>query len=157
MKFFSVISHAIFLSMIGLTAVADPLPNSAKPLSSSWITKAYSGNSALWGISMVYFVPDGTTVGVYGNPPKATFTGTWVVKKNKICMTNVPTNIKTKKLDTRTYTDCWVYYADGKTILTSYYNDFEEGKGPNDDYSEGEISNLKKGDKVSVKYAKYVK
>jgi Protein of unknown function (DUF995) len=157
MKFVSVVLYSVFLSMIGLAAVADPLPSSAKPLSSKWITKAYSGNSALWDTSMVYFAPDGTTIGVYGNPPQATFAGSWVVKKNKICMTNVPTNIKTKKLDTRTYTDCWIYYADGKTILTSYYNDFQEGKGPNDEYSEGELSNLKKGDKVSAKFAKYVK
>lgn len=106
---------------------------------------------------MVYFAPDGTTVGVYGKPPEAIFAGTWIVKKNKICMTNVPTNIKTKKAENKTYTDCWVYYIDGKTVLTSYYNDFQEGKGPNEDYYDSELSNIRKGDIVSAKYAKYTK
>ena len=157
MRYISSFLSFFCVATLCTAAVADPLPKSAKPLSSSWIKKAYSGNSAVWEMSMVYFASDGTTTGVFGVPPKATFTGKWVVKGNKICMTNIPTNIKTKKVDERTYTDCWIYYADGKTILTSYYNDFAEGKGPNDDYYDGELSNLKKGDKVSAKYAKLIK
>ena len=157
MSFKAFIIGGVFLSATGSIAAADPLPADAKSISAAQITKTYSGNSAIWKSSMAYFGPDGTTIGVFGNPPTATFKGTWSVKSNKICMTNLPTNIKTKKAATRTYTDCWIYYSSGSTILNSYYNDFEEGKGPNSEYSDGELSNLRKGDLVSPKYAKYSK
>ncbi len=157
MNIHSLAAHALFALVIGAAACADPLPQGAKPLSSKQISKIYSGNSAVWDKSMVFFAPDGTTTGVFGKPPSAIFSGTWEIVKNKICMVNTPTNIKSHKVDTRTYTDCWIYYVDGKTILTSYYNDFQEGKGPNEDYYDGEIGNLKRGDVVSQKYAKYSK
>ena len=155
MKLRAVIVHAFLVSVTGTAIFADPLPKGAKPLSVTQITKIYSGNSAVWEKSMVYFAPDGTTKGIFGNPPKAIYSGTWAVNKNKICMENRPTNIKSHKVNTRTYTDCWTYYVNGKVILTSYYNDFEDGKGPNEDYNDGELSNLKRGDVVSKKYAKY--
>ncbi|MCF1709102.1 DUF995 domain-containing protein [Tabrizicola sp. J26] len=146
---------AAFLALIALPVAADPLPPNAKPLSSKQIEKLYSGNSAVWDRSMVYFAPDKTTKGVFGKPPSATYTGKWKITKNKLCMTNSPVNIKTGEASKKTYTDCWTFFTDGDRVLTSYYNDFEEGRGPNDDYSEGELSNLRKGDVVSKTFAKY--
>lgn len=148
---------AIILGLLALPGWAEPLPKGAKPLSARQITGLYAGNSAKWETSMAYFAPDKTITGVYGKPASDTCTGTWKVTKNRICMTNTPVNIKSGKRDTRTYTDCWTHYSDNGRVLTSYYNDYEDGKGPNEDYYEGELGSLTKGDVVTRTFMRYRK
>jgi hypothetical protein len=146
---------AAVLALLALPSNADPLPKGAKPLSAKQITQLFAGNSQLWETSKAYFSPDGTVIGVYGKPPTSTYAGKWTVKKNKICMTNLPTNIKTGKTADRTYTDCWIFYTDGTNVWSSYSNDYEDGKGPNEDFWDEELKTLKKGDQVSGLYKKY--
>ena len=68
-------------------AGAGKLPKDAKPMTAEEVTAIYSGNSALWKLSKVYFSPEKKVMGVFGKGSKrAIFSGEWSVTDNEICM-----------------------------------------------------------------------
>lgn len=148
-----IILVAIALS-VGPSA-AEKLPPDAKPMSSQELKAIFAGNSQIWQKSRVYFAPDMTTKGLYGAPVTHSFSGKWNVKGNTICMNNKSIDVKSKKSDGKTYTDCWKFFKSGKRVLSLYSNNFGH-KTTENDYWDSELKTLKKGDQISKRYAQYV-
>lgn len=136
-------------------SLADKLPKNAKPMSTAELKKIYSGNSQVWDKSQVYFSPDMNTKGVFGRPASHTFSGKWSVNGNKVCMNNKSVDVKTKKSDGKTYTDCWTFYKEGNKTWSLWSNNYDKQMTEND-YWTKELGTLKKGDKVSKNYQKLV-
>lgn len=132
-------------------AFAGPLPPTAKPMSADAIAKIYSGHTAVFNISDIYFAPDGTTKGLFGKPKiKGTFAGKWSVNGNEICTSSGGTD----KSDPKIYTDCWKWFGDGKktyALWSTHYDGsaVDEANG----YNDKEIKNYRPGDRVSKRYA----
>jgi hypothetical protein len=111
---------AIIVFFSSAAVLADQLASTATPMSSDAISKIYSGKTAVWKSSEMYFSPDGTVKGLYGKPkPTSPFSGTWSVNGNELCATVAFSDKPT------TYTDCWKWWTDGKKLVTlwSKHND----------------------------------
>jgi Protein of unknown function (DUF995) len=67
-------------------AMSAPLPKTATPMTSDELSAIYSGKTAVWKMSSVYFAPNHSARGVFDK--KIAFSGTWSVKDNEICMVN---------------------------------------------------------------------
>lgn len=135
-------------------ACADNLPENAKPMSANEVRSIYSGKSAVWNDARAFFAPDGSVTG-YNTKEKVTFSGSWTVSSNRNCM-NI-TWQKFKSSDSGKSSDCWDWYKDGKKIWTLWSVRYDGSKPKKGDYYQGEIKNLKAGDKVSKGYAKLTK
>lgn len=79
---------AAALAVAAWPALADPLPNGARPLGAKALHKLYSGTTLNWKTSRAWFAPDGTLKGVAGKGKlgETLFWGTWTVKGNEVCM-----------------------------------------------------------------------
>jgi hypothetical protein len=130
-------------------ALGEPLPQGAKPASSATVVNSYSGRTAVWKDSDVYFAPDGTAKGVLGKPKiTGVLMGTWAVSGNEICLYAFRQN------EGASFRDCYKYWRDGKRLVT-LWSAHSDGT-PVDDkdgYYAGEEERLKPGDLVSDKYA----
>jgi len=129
-------------------AGAGKLPKDAKPMTAEEVTAIYSGNSALWKLSKVYFSPEKKVMGVFGKGSKrAIFSGEWSVTDNEICMNN------TAKGDPKTYTDCWKWWHAGKKTIALWSVHYDNSKvDTKNGYSDEELKYIKSGDKVSKEY-----
>lgn len=129
-------------------ALADSLPKTATPMSSQAVQKIYSGNSAIWKDSDVYFAPDGSLKGIFGKPTiKALMVGTWSVNGNEICIYTFRTK------EPNSFRDCYQYWSEGRRViaLRSIRSDGSAVDQSNG-YHVGEEGNLKPGDLVSARY-----
>jgi Protein of unknown function (DUF995) len=130
---------------------ANSLPKTAIPMNSDMVKQIYSGKTAVWKDSDVYFAPDGSTKGLYGKPQiKALLEGSWSVTGNEICVYTYRTK------DPNFYRDCYQYWLDKKRIvaLWSEHSDNSPVDQVNG-YHFGEENKLKPGDLVSEKYTAF--
>jgi hypothetical protein len=128
-------------------AFADSLPKTAIPMNAESVKKMYSGNSAIWKDSDVYFLPDGSVQGVFGKPTVTDLiVGSWSVSGNEICVYTFQTKQPTP------FRDCYQYWRDGKRII-ALWSIHADGSAvdSNNGYHSGE-DRLKPGDLVSDKY-----
>lgn len=144
---------SVALSTLALAAVADPLPEGAKPMSSEQVRAIYSGHWASWSQSKAAFLADGTVKGQYNS---GIWWGKWSVKKNELCTTGLQGYDKINKKSWSGNGDCWKWWvdSDGKpvTLWSKHYDgskvDLKDG------YYNDEIGKIKKGDKVSAGFDK---
>jgi hypothetical protein len=144
------LSSVVLSSVLITPCLAAKLPDDAKPLSESEIKNMYSGKTGVYKVSDVYYSPTGTVKGVFGKPkPKSTFSGTWEVSGNEICMKNKGRD------DSKIYTDCNKIWRSGNKIYELWTVHYD-GTKPNgkDDYSTDVMHQLKAGDLVSKQYEK---
>lgn len=153
MRAFAAISA---FALMVTAAAAEKLPADAKALKATELRNIFIGNSMVWSTSRAYFSPDTKTKGLFGNPVSHTYSGTWSVSGNTVCMNNKSIDVKTGKSDGKTYRDCWKFYKSGKRTLSLWLNNYDKQLTEND-YWDGELKSLKKGDQVSKQYAKYVR
>jgi len=142
---------ALVSCFLGVPAHADSLPKTAIPMERELVKKLYSGNTAIWKDSNVYFAPDGSIKGLFGKPKiNALMEGSWSVTGNEICIYT----FKTK--DPNFNRDCYQYWLDGKRIvaLWSAHSD-SSAVDQNNGYHFGEEKNLSPGDLVSEKYTAF--
>ena len=133
---------------IASAGLADPLPTTAKPLSSDAVTKLYAGKTAVGKDSDIFFAPSGIAKGILGKPKAAsTLMGTWSVAANEICLYIF------RNKDPTTYRDCYKYWQDGGHIIT-LWSSRSDGTAADEKtgYYRGEESKLKPDDLVSGKY-----
>ncbi len=137
------------LTSAATDAVADKLPKNATPLTPDEVRAIYSGKTAVYSSSDVYFDPNGTTKGIFGKPKATTtFKGTWDVKDNERCMSNKA------KGDPKTYTDCNAFWRSEKKIYSLWTVHYDGSKPDKvNGYWTGEVKLQKSGDRVSKKYA----
>jgi hypothetical protein len=145
------ISSLYCFVMFWSPAYADKLPKNATPLSPADVSALYSDHTAVWSSSaMAYFAADGTMKEFVAGQSKP---GSWTVKDNEFCMEIKGVEAKTKKLDGKTYTECWQWYKDSKNQLYSLYSKhWDNSKVDMTDFSKKEIKHLKPGDLVGAKY-----
>ena len=130
-------------------ASADALPPTAHPVTSATVVALYSGKTALWKDSDVYFAPDGTAKGVIGKPKvKGVLMGTWAVSGNEMCLYAFRQN------EGATFRDCYRYWRDENRRLLTLWSSHSDGTSVDDKdgYYTGEQERLKAGDLVSDKY-----
>lgn len=140
---------AFTVILLAGVAFAEALPPGTTPLSSDAVAKIYSGKTALWKDSDVYFAPDGTAKGVLGKPKTTGATmGTWAVSGNEMCL------YAFRQHEGATFRDCYKYWRDGKRLLT-LWSGHSDGTPVDlrDGYYTGEEDKLKPGDLVSARYA----
>jgi hypothetical protein len=127
---------------------ADSLPKTATPMNSESVKKLYSGNTAIWKDSDVYFAPDGSIKGLFGKPQiKALMEGSWSVSGNEICV------YAYKGKEPSFYRDCYQYWLDGKRIVALWSGHSDNSAVDQiDGYHFGEEKKLNPGDLVSEKY-----
>lgn len=144
------------LAVAAWPALADPLPNGARPLGAKALHKLYSGTTLNWETSRAWFAPDGTLKGVAGKGRlgETLFWGTWTVKGNEVCMSGPFRNRITGKEGQ--FRDCWTWYmgADGKpwTLWSVHF----DGTPPDtrNGYYQDEIGRMRRGDGVSALFDK---
>jgi hypothetical protein len=131
-------------------ASGEELPAGAHPTSNATVVNLYSGKTAVWKDSDVYFAPDGTAKGVIGKPKiTGVLMGTWAVSGNEMCLYAFRQN------EGATFRDCYKYWRDDAKRLLALWSSHSDGT-PVDDkngYYTGELDRLKAGDLVSDKYA----
>jgi hypothetical protein len=131
------------------SASADPLPKSATPMTSEAIRLMYSGNTAVWADSDIYFAPDGSIKGILGKPAaKNIIEGTWAIEGNTFCLYTFRSKAQVSSCD------CYLWWRDGKRAI-SLWSPRSDG-APVDaanGYRLGEERNLKVGDLVSARYS----
>lgn len=137
-----------FILLFSSAAIADGLPKTATPMSSDAIKRLYSGNTAIWKYSDLYFKADGSVEGTFGKPTiTAKIDGTWSVINNEICIYTFRTK------EPNSFRDCYQYWENGRNII-SLWSIHSDGSpvDQNNGYHGGEDRNLKSGDLVSGKY-----
>ena len=141
---------ALTLVSTASAAHADRLPKSAVALTPAAVTAFYSGKTANYaGISKVFFDPDGTIKGVYGNPPKGWFTGTWSVKGNEGCM-------YPQENDGKQHPNCNKYWQVGKRLY-SLWSVHDDGSAVDlkNGYTYKDASKYTPGNSIAALYAKF--
>ncbi len=133
-----------------LSSLADTNSKSGVPMTTSEVRALYSGNSALWPSSKAYFKPTGIVIGLYGNPIIETYSGTWNVSGNRMCMSVKTFNIASKKSDGKTFTDCWAYYTSGSKAYSKRTSNWRPVKEPIEHKTW-----LQRGDRVTALYKRY--
>ena len=133
-------------------SVAAKLPAGAKPMSPSRIRSIYSGKTAHWKISTVYFAPNGRIKG-YMNHKRVVLGGAWSVSGNRACMHTNWSKPKTGEHG-KGGTDCWDWYTKGGKKWTLWSVHYDHSKAKPSDYYSGEQRKLRRGDGVSAKLAK---
>ena len=131
-------------------ALADKLPKKATALSASEVTALYSNQTAVWGPSMNYFAVDGTVKQLTNGNSKP---GTWTVKENEICMDINGVDPTTKKLNGKTFTDCWQWHKDSKNqYFTLYSKHWDNSKVDPTKFGKNENKFFKPGDLIGAKF-----
>jgi Protein of unknown function (DUF995) len=149
-RFASTICILLFPVALSAPALADKLPKTAVPLTSAEVTALYSGHTVVWQPSiMVYFAADGSAKQLIQGISKP---GTWSVKDNEFCMAIQGVDAKTKKLDGKTYTDCWQWLKDKKKYYTLYSKHWDDAKVDMTNYNTKDIKTLKAGDLIGAKF-----
>lgn len=131
---------------VSAPAFAGHLPAGSKPVPSSRVRSIYSGKTAHWKISTVYFAPNGRVKG-YTNDRKTTLNGTWSVSGNRACMHVRWHDLKRGKHGKST--DCWDWYLHGRKKWTLWSVHYNGTKPKPNDYYTGEEKNLRRGDGAS--------
>jgi hypothetical protein len=130
-------------------ASGEALPSGAHAVSGATVLGLYSGKTAVWKDSDVYFAPDGTAKGIIGKPKiTGVLMGTWAVSGNEMCLYAFRQN------EGATFRDCYKYWRDDNKRLFTLWSSHSDGT-PVDDkdgYYAGEQDRLKAGDLVSDKY-----
>lgn len=142
----TIVLAAAYLGLGVGSANAEKLPKSAVKLTAEEVKVLYSGKSAIWDKYRAYFAPDGT-VSAYTDDKNYWSEGTWSVKGNKVCMTTMWHDLKSRKQIKET--ECWTWHRDGKRYLTLWSGHKDKKNG----YWDGEVKNLRKGDKVSKTFS----
>lgn len=136
--------------LVAGNASGEALPPRAHPASSATVVGLYSGKTAVWKETDVYFAPDGTAKGIIGKPKiTGVLMGTWAVSGNEMCLYAFRQN------EGATFRDCYKYWRDDNKRLIALWSSHSDGT-PVDDkdgYYPGEQDRLKAGDLVSDKYA----
>jgi Protein of unknown function (DUF995) len=128
---------------------SDPLPKSAQPMTTEAVTLMYSGNTAVWQDSDIYFSPDGSVKGILGKPTaKAAIEGSWSVNENKICVYTF------RSKQPGSFYECYQWWRDGKRAISSWSprSDGSTADATNG-FRFGEEKSLKAGDLVSNRYS----
>lgn len=137
--------------------MADPLPETAKPIGAASLKKFYSGSSTNWDTSKAYFAPDGTVKGINTGNGTSIYWGKWTVKGNEVCMVNSWRNLGTGESGGGA-TDCWKWYVDADGTYWTLWSVHYDGSKPKaDDYYKGEADKIRRGDTVSKKFDKLYK
>ncbi len=147
----SAISVLFCTVVFGSPAFADKLPKNATALSAAEVTALYSDHTAVWGATaMAYFAADGTVKQLVAGTSKP---GSWTVKDNEFCMDIKGVDPKTKKLVGKTFTDCWQWYKDSKSVYYDLYSKhWDNAKVDKTNFSKKDIKTLRPGDLVGAKY-----
>jgi len=131
-------------------SLADKLPKSAVTLSPAEVTSLYSDHTAVWApTAMAYFAADGSVKEVVADTSKP---GKWTVSGNEICIAIQGVDAGSKKLDGKTYTDCWQWFKSGRTYYALYSKHWDNSKVDKKNVNAKEIETLKAGDLVGAKY-----
>ena len=139
-----ILGAVVAIAAIG-SALADDLPAGAVPLTSDEVTKIYSGKTAFYKVSTIYYAPDGTMKGVFGG--KSPFKGTWTVASNEQCQ--VSGNPGEKQ-----YKDCNKYWRAGKKIWSLWTVHYDDTPVDEHGYWDKQVQQFKPGDQVSKLYRK---
>ena len=137
-------------------AWADKLPKDAVKLKAAEVKAIYSGTTGVYGVSSIYYAPDGTIkgifekpngiFGIFGKKVTSTFKGTWQVNGNEICAR--------KQGKGAPKVNCNKFWRTGKKLYT-LWSTHADGSKPDtrNGYYTNELRLHKKGDLVSKKYA----
>ena len=144
------VSIFCFIGILG-AALADKLPKSGAAMDAAELTALYSDHTAVWSASaMSYFAADGTMKQWVQGTSKP---GTWTVKSNEFCMNIKGVDAKTKKLDGKTYVECWQWFKDDKKQTYSLYSKhWDDSKPDLTNYDSKAVKALKSGDLIGAKY-----
>ncbi len=148
----SIVLVSVFcFGSFSVTALADKLPKSGVAMDSADVTALYSDHTAVWApTAMGYFAADGTMKQWVQGTSKP---GTWSVKNNEFCMDIKGVDAKTKKLDGKTYVECWQWFKDDKKQTYSLYTKHWDNSKPDlTKYDTKAAKNLKPGDLIGAKY-----
>jgi Protein of unknown function (DUF995) len=152
-KFLScnLISLIVGLPLCATSALAAKLPKGAVPLTEAEVSALYSNHTAVWAPNaMAYFAEDGTVKGIFPDTAKP---GNWTAKNNEFCMNIQGVDAKAKKLDGKTYSDCWQWFKDSKGKFWALYSKkWDNSKVDPTNFNKDEYGHLKAGDLVSAKY-----
>ena len=135
----------------GSSALAQKLPKGATALNPAELTNLYSDHTAVWSANaMAYFAADGTMKEFVNDTSKP---GIWSVKGNEFCMEIKGVDVKTKKFDGKTYTECWQWYKDNKNAYYDLYSKhWDNAKVDKSNFSTNDIKTLKLGDLIGTKF-----
>ena len=134
-------------------AWADKLPKDAVKLTAAEVKAIYSGTTGVYGVTNMYYAPDGTIKGIVGKPGifrqlkiTSTFKGTWQVNGNEICAR--------KEGKGAPKANCNTFWRSGKKLYT-LWSTHSDGSKPDtkNGYFTNELKLHRKGDLVSKKYA----
>jgi len=133
------------------TTFAEKLPKGATALSAAEVTALYSDHTAVWApTAMAYFAADGSMKEFVQDLSKP---GKWSVKDNEFCMDIQGVDPKSKKLNGKTFTECWQWFKDSKNKLyTLYSKHWDDSKVDKTNFSSKDAENLKPGDLIGAKF-----
>lgn len=145
------VSAAVALLFGTGLAHAIQLSKAWTPLTAKEVRAVYSGKTAQWSKTTVYFGPDGNIMG-HDKKKTTVFSGTWSVSANRACMNVVWKVVKTGKSGKAT--DCWDWYSGDHKMWTLWSKHYDGSKPGKDDYYAHEIKKLKAGNLVAKEYAR---
>ena len=147
----SVVLVSMCTSFFQTFALADKLPKSGVPMTGTDVTVLYSDHTAVWSpTAMGYFAADGTMKQLVQGVSKP---GTWAVKNNEFCMDIKGVDAATKKLDGKTYKECWQWFKDDKNQTYSLYSKHWDNSKPDmTNYDSKQAKSLKPGDLIGAKF-----
>ena len=145
------LASAVLATAFGASAFADKLPKSGVAMSAADVTALYSDHTAVWGpTALGYFAADDTMKQWVQGASKP---GTWTVKNNEFCMEIKGVDTNTKKLNGKTFTECWQWFKDDKNQTYALYSKHWDNSKPDmTNYSSTAAKGLKPGDLIGAKY-----